>query len=156
MHSHRPIQQLFIFYRRFQAIRLYRKITFRTDKVNLCQELIRLKNFRNRRAEYIWKLGEDTDNLASFVPFEFADTVIGFYDFGGFYKYSLSTGGFVMYDSFDFPFQSRGDGDYQTTVTHSGSHVFIYISFWLCTAQNAVQRAWNTSHCAGKLTANAG
>lgn len=57
-----------------------------------------------------WKFHKDADNLPPFVPFEFADAVVGFHYFGGFDEYGFTTGGFVMYDAFYFRFKAGATG----------------------------------------------
>lgn len=86
-----------------------------------------------------WKFHKDADNLPPFVPFEFADAVVGFHYFGGFDEYGFTTGGFVMYDAFYFSFQGWSYRNHQSPVAHCGGYVLVYNTFRLGIAQNAVQ-----------------
>ena len=130
------------------------KQAFGTDEVYFGKEFVGLQHIGDGGTQQIGEFYQDADYLSAFVCFEFADAVVGFHHFGGFNEDCLSTCRLVMYDTFDFTFQSRCYGNYQTTVAHGGGDVFIYHTFRLGIAQDAVQRTGNTVHGICQFTAD--
>ena len=141
MHSLEPIYYLSILYIRLARFSFNAENRLCTDKIYLCQELIRRKNGRHLRTHHRRELGKDTDYFASLLSFQLTNTVISLDNFGRFYKDRLASSRLIVnYTSYP-TLHARSYRNNQTSVAHSGGNILIYISIRLRSTENAVKAA---------------
>ena len=129
MDSGGPVQYLFVLEIRFDGLDLNREMCFRTDKVDFGQEFIGLQDGRNLWTYCSREFRQDTDNLATFFTFQFADAVVGFHHFGRFDEHGLTRSRLVVYNPLDFSLQPRSHRNHQSSVTHGRRHILVHIPF---------------------------
>ena len=111
--------------------RLYRleyigDFLLRLNQVDDSEETVALQDFLGEWAHLVGEIGEDADNLLSFLTFQLAHTVVGFYHFGWFDEHGLTGGTLVVHDTLDSSFQGRDYRDNQSAVAQGRGYIFLY------------------------------
>ena len=117
-----------------------------SQEIYLCQKPQRIQYFVYVGTDFCREFLQYSDDFPLFGSFQFAYLIVCFHNGRRLDKYSLARGGFIVYDTFDLPFQCRSYGDDQSAVAQSWADVPIYVAFTLGFCNYAAQTMGNTSH----------
>ena len=113
----------------------------RPNQVDDGEEAVALQDFLGEWAHLVGEIGEDADNLLSFLAFQLAHPVVGFHHLGWFYEHGLTGGTLVVNDTLDSSLQGRDYWDNQSAVAQGRGYVFLYYALALGSSQYAVEGA---------------
>ena len=125
MHRNRPVEHLLVLHAWLRAVRQNGKLRLRTDKVDLCQELITCQHLLHFWPHRLRELHQDAVDFLPLLILQLTYLVVRLHHLGRLYEHRPSRVRLVMHNAPNLPLHCRSHRNDQTTIAKGGRHILV-------------------------------